>query len=211
MPGEVWHHMRTARLYKLFDKLNVEVYISSYGRVKQDKKGKATILKQKTNSDKYLYVVIGATKIDITQMVAIAYVANPFDLPERTHINGVKTDNRRDNIQWCASNSDDILQPYITGQYKKIPVISKGTAVVKLGYYRAEHHRLAVYKTIKEAAEANRLPDNKISGACLSGKTHEGFYWMHLRDYLTGNATFIRQAKYITNENKHIWLKVAGE
>lgn len=205
MPGEEWFLYCPQILYKILEKSGDELWISSYGRIKQKRKNKTTILAQKFNKEKQLYFCFYNFILITARQMVLAWHHNPYECNDFTHVNGVKHDNRKENVQWAERNSDEILQPYINGEYKKIPVISKGTAVVKLdGKWGG---RLDIYMTIKDAASANRIMAHKISGACISNEYCGGYKWMWLQEYLTKNKLFLEQAAFITNTDKHLWLQ----
>ncbi|EAA7136706.1 helix-turn-helix domain-containing protein [Salmonella enterica subsp. enterica serovar Beaudesert] len=63
-------------------------------------------LKPVNHSDGYLYVNLrdkGTLKKHyIHRVVAAAFIDNPNSLPQVNHINGIKSDNRVDNLEWVT-------------------------------------------------------------------------------------------------------------
>lgn len=85
----------------------------------------------------------------VHRLVAEAYIPNPLNLPQVNHKNGIKTDNRVENLEW-VNNSQNMLHS------------------VKIGTYN--HTRLPSDKYMKKI---NRDDIKRIIDLCKQGLYHQ--------------------------------------
>jgi hypothetical protein len=84
---------------------------------------KERILKQNLTKSGYVHVVICINKLNKTvkvhRLVALAFIQNTENKHSVNHINGIKYDNRVENLEW-VTHSENIIHAYKTGLKKGI-------------------------------------------------------------------------------------------
>ena len=92
--------------------------VSNLGNVKSYWNDPPRILTPVPNKDGYLRVNLhigGKSKFYyIHRLVAEAFIPNPEGKPQINHRNGIKTDNRIENLEWCTQ-SENNRHAYATG------------------------------------------------------------------------------------------------
>lgn len=124
--------------------------VSNYGRVRTNKykttssarfserHWKQRIIKQKfqqrCRSEKYDARVIlwkdGKEKTHlVSRLVAIAFIDNPYNLPQINHIDGEPTNNNVKNLEWCDSkyNNEHARDNNLNNTSIKVKLINKNT------------------------------------------------------------------------------------
>lgn len=128
---------------------------------------KGRILKTRINNDGYIDVRLSkngrATTTFIHILIARAFIPNPINKLEVNHINGIKTDNRIENLEWCT-HSENMKHAYKIGLLKPIckHVIDNCSGKRYLSAYEA-----AVDLKINYGTCRNYLNGNSKNKTCL--------------------------------------------
>lgn len=141
---------------------------STLGRIRSHTR-KARILKPGHNKQGYEHVILenkGDYKsLRVNRLVAIVFIPNPLNLPQVNHKNGIKTDNRVENLEWVTS-SQNSKHAYDMGlkrmdglcAEKRIEALRKLLNKPIFNIQTGEE-----YSSIKEAAEKNNIAYANLS------------------------------------------------
>ena len=122
-------------------------------------------------------------KYCVHRLVALAFIPNPLNKPQVNHINGIKTDNRVENLEW-ATNSENIKHAIKTGLITHESILIKS----KLGCKKLEKPIIQLKNGIEIARFNNSYEAQKITGVpqtsickVLKGKqkTTYGYEWKY--------------------------------
>lgn len=120
-----------------------------------------------------------STTRTVHRIVALAFIPNPKGYNMVNHINGIKTDNRADNLEWCDASYNKIHSIYILGKKRKIETYPRISVVQKDLNGR-------IVNQFESLRDASRLTGINIANICLcvSGKrkTAGKYIWEHCKD-----------------------------
>ena len=125
-------------------------------------------LKTRIDKDGYTMVVLskkGIKKnISIHRLLAMSFIPNPENKPQVNHINGVKSDNRLDNLEWVTA-SENIVHAWTIGLSDKCRKIL--STIHNRSIINMENN--VFYGSIKEASEKENINYSTLK-AMLNGQ-----------------------------------------
>lgn len=163
-------------------------YITNTGNIytrNYDHTGRIKKLKTGCDTRGYLRVNLYKNSKKIQQrvhrLVAEAFIPNPENKPQVNHKNGVRTDNRVENLEW-ATNTENVKHSYDFLGHKKVMLgrigtknpTSKPVQQIKNGQIIAE------FDSEREAQYKTGISQGCISMCCIGKyKTAGGYQWKH--------------------------------
>lgn len=173
----------TIEIWKKIESVEKEYHISNMGNCIGCRGWKLKHL----NTGTYLQFALGKNNHRMAhRLVAEAFIPNPENKPFVNHKNGIKSDNRVENLEWCTG-SENMIHAYESGLQKVSDV--QRAAVAKyckdnfskqVAQFDKSGNIVSLFDSASEAARITGFCQTHISSCCRGKvKTCHGFKFLY--------------------------------
>lgn len=170
--------------------------VSNAGQIKSLKhnnKADGVILKQQTVNSGYNVISLQLNRkrrvLTVHRIVAIAFFGYKEGL-EINHKNGIKTDNRVDNLEWCTRSYNQ-KHIFFSGRGDKIRDLArKRMAIIGKKYaqhsskkcyeiyqYDINNNLLKTYGSLRDVEKLTGIDRKQVSKNIKNNTIYKGYYW----------------------------------
>ena len=160
----------------IYEGQETDYSVSTEGEVRKDTTN--YILSQSSQQDyKFVGLIINGKqkRMRVHRMVALAFIDNPDNKPYVNHINGNRSDNNVENLEWVTP-SENTQHAVDTGLFKS----GRARAVIQ---YNLNGEQMATFESASEAARQTGGSQSKITMCCRRQRDSANDYqWRYCDD-----------------------------
>lgn len=166
LENEIWKEVNIPNV----NNNDKKYFVSNLGRFKSSKN--IIMENYKINPNGYIRVFIYGKTYLLHRLISFMFIDNPENKQQVNHIDGNKTNNKVDNLEW-VTNQENQIHKFKTGLGNNF--------TRKIGQYTLDNVFIKEHKSIASAAKENNINKSNIFGVLKEKrKTAGGFIWKYL-------------------------------
>ncbi len=138
------------------------------------------------------------THILVHRLVAIIFIPNPEKLQFVNHINGIRSDNRVENLEWITKK----------GNNQKRVNLNYGLRTRKVVQIDKDGNHIKIWDSLKHAANKLNISSANISKVCKNFNSIGGYTWRYYDDIQPADKT--EDWLEIEHKGKRIFISSKG-
>ena len=189
----------------IYEGQETDYSVSTEGEVRKDTTN--YILSQSSQQDyKFVGLIINGKqkRMRVHRMVALTFIDNPDNKPYVNHINGNRSDNNVENLEWVTP-SENTQHAVNTGLFKS----GRTRAVIQ---YNLNGEKMATFESATEAARQTGGSQSKITMCCRrqrdSANDYQWRYYDDIQDVQKIEKKFITGKKVAQCDEEGNILKI---
>ena len=189
----------------IYEGQETDYSVSTEGEVRKDTTN--YILSQSSQQDyKFVGLIINGKqkRMRVHRMVALTFIDNPDNKPYVNHINGNRSDNNVENLEWVTP-SENTQHAVNTGLFKS----GRTRAVIQ---YNLNGEQMATFESATEAARQTGGSQSKITMCCRrqrdSANDYQWRYYDDIQDVQKMEKKFITGKKVAQCDEEGNILKI---
>lgn len=189
----------------IYEGQETDYSVSTEGEVRKDTTN--YILSQSSQQDyKFVGLIIDGKqkRMRVHRMVALTFIDNPDNKPYVNHINGNRSDNNVENLEWVTP-SENTQHAVDTGLFKS----GRARAVIQ---YNLNGEQMATFESATEAARQTGGSQSKITMCCRrqrdSANDYQWRYYDDIQDVQKIEKKFITGKKVAQCDEEGNILKI---
>lgn len=162
--------------------------ISNYGRVYNIKSNRYLVTY--TDKDGYIRLTLFKNKksknISVHRLIGINFIPNPENKPFINHKNGIKDDNKIENLEWVTAAENNLHKYKILGHKGTKPMLGKfsnnSPKSKKVNQYSISGEYIKSWDCIMDIQRELNINQAGISRVCMNNtnqKTAGGYIWKY--------------------------------
>lgn len=172
--------------------INGRYLVSNLGNVKMNipNKKHRKPYKATTGYNVISIVESGKTKIySIHRLVANAFIENPLNKKFVNHINGIKTDNKIENLEWCTRLENE-RHAWATGLNESVRVAARKMCQSRIGVNHPSSKPVVnilsgkVYESVLEAIKKENIPSTCLHRSLKRSDKKYNIIYLHRHEIL---------------------------